>query len=349
MIRAARFNVNRFFNTICIAIGLSLVSGCATAKFHGTSVRCLNQSKASKAILDESIEPYFTQLQLREIETLTAVKLDTGSLSDAQSEARKRFSEGMLSFSKEERDALTWASLQLADKLKWRFPLFADQPWRYLKSANHLCGGWSYTRGKYIVLSQRTLDRIVKQRGEPDALAKIAPLLIHEQTHVVQRLHPNVFLPLYRDTFDLIRGEVIPHPWITTNQISNPDGIRNEWIIALPSSSNPERYFWRRTILKETDGVPKMGRSFKEVVVELRRKGAQFEIVQQDGKPKLIAQEDSVSIWDDRLPAKHGVDHPNEMAAYMFQNLVLNEVLKGKKSDTHPIAVEFRNWADGSL
>jgi len=337
-------------------LSVTVLSGCSTVKFQGNSVQCLEGRRAVNAILDESTEPYYSQLQRREIATLTGEPATAETLAGCQDQARAPVAEGMQQFTREERDALTWASQELWHLLRNDYPVFAKQSWRFLKSDNRLCGGWSYTRGRCIILSERTLERIVKQHREfegKEALRRIAPLLIHEQMHVIQRLNPDLFTPLYTGVLGLIQGDIVPNEWITTNQISNPDGIRNEWIIPLPSTESPEHYYWRRTILKNGNDVPKMGRDFKEVVVELKRKGNRFEVVETDGKPILHEQSQTVSKWDDRLPSKHGVDHPNEIAAYMFSNLISDDFLKEKKPDdkesTHPIAKQFKEWCQMSL
>ena len=44
--------------------------------------------------------------------------------------------------------------------------LMAQQPWRFIKIEDWLCGGFAHTRGTYIILSQKHMDHLAKGWNE---------------------------------------------------------------------------------------------------------------------------------------------------------------------------------------
>ena len=41
-----------------------------------------------------------------------------------------------------------------------------NHPWRFIKVQSWLCGGFAHTRGTYIILSQKYIDRLIKGWNE---------------------------------------------------------------------------------------------------------------------------------------------------------------------------------------
>jgi hypothetical protein len=312
---------------------------------HG--IRCLNVTEGRNAIVDESVEPYFSQLQRREIAALTGKEATAETLEGCRQQARQRFQNAALSFTAEEEEALTWFADRLRRMLVRDYPLFANQPWRFIKTRDDLCGGFSRTRGPCILFSQRTVRRIVKARDEKEegaALRKVGPLLVHEQMHVLERFHPGKFAGLFTNLFGLTRGQILPNDWLTERQMSNPDGIRLEWFVALPDDpeapSQPRRYFWPCTILRQTEGIPRMGRDFLEIAVRVAQVGpaGRFQVMTKDGRP-VFQSVQSLTEFARRFPDGQGLDHPNEMAAYLFAKILDQDFLaqldgeRGRKAE----------------
>ena len=71
-------------------------------------VDVLSVKDGQKAIIDETFEPYFSQLQKREIETFIQEKTDFSDINDLRNYARKKFQEAVLPFSQTEEKALTY-------------------------------------------------------------------------------------------------------------------------------------------------------------------------------------------------------------------------------------------------
>ena len=91
------------------------------------------------------------------------------------------------------------------------YPVFGKTRFSFIKTRVSLEGGMAYTRGSHVVLPERMLSRFAmfKQRMGEKALPVGASLLIHEQTHVLERLHPQLFTSLYTDTFHFVHAKKI--------------------------------------------------------------------------------------------------------------------------------------------
>ena len=66
-------------------------------------------------------------------------------------------------------------------------------------------------------------------------------------------------------------------PYITVNQVSNPDAPIAEWLISNPKDTNS--FYWVRTLLKETNGIPVMGKDFTDRVFTVKNNNGKFSTV----------------------------------------------------------------------
>ena len=105
----------------------------------------------------------------------------------------------------------------------------ANQPWRFIKIQNWLCGGFAHTRGTYIILSQAYLDRLLgdwsdnmDNKTETRLVTSLGGLLVHEQMHSLQRTFKSKFDKLYIEKWNFIKEKVKDEGDIIINQVSNP-------------------------------------------------------------------------------------------------------------------------------
>ncbi|WP_417625046.1 hypothetical protein [Paremcibacter congregatus] len=302
-------------------------------------VDLLSRADGQEAILDESFEPYFSKLQKREIEAFVAETAPDGSLESIRDFARQKFTSAVLDFTPKEKQALVWLTQEVRRELtKHNIGLMAGHPWRFIKVDSWLCGGFAHTRGTYIILSQHHMDSLrTRWSGEMtkevrEALLKgFGALLVHEQMHSLQRSFPEKFARLNQTSWGFHKAHVEPEEYITLNQVSNPDAPQAEWLIPDPGKDN--QYYWIRTLLKPTDAVPRMGEDFTDQV---------FTVTLQDNKYRVKKDRNSVpksfpvtdfSWFTDQFPVSRGIDHPNEIAAYMFAEKFKTYVASRKSED----------------
>ena len=314
-------------------------------------INFLSQEKGRIAILDESLELYFSNLQEKEIYAFTGQKPPTNNIDSARAFAEEKFSSAVITFSNDEKACITYVIEEISKVLnRHDLHLVANHPWKFIKTEDWLCGGFAYTRGDYIILSQRHLNALTKKWSErmtetdqKELISSLGALLLHEQFHCLQRTHKSMFDQLY-ESWEFQKVSVQPEVVITINQLSNPDAPIPEW--AFYKEGN---YYWIRTLIKESAIEPKMGIDFVDMVFLLGKNKDKF-IVEKDINGKLITYDLSGFVdYQNKFPVKRGLDHPNEISAYMFSDYFLsllnksipfNDVEKEAKNNSEV----FKSW-----
>ncbi len=319
-------------------------------------IECLTLDDARAAILDDSYNGYFSKLQKREIAALTGSVVESDDLDACRATARRRF-EGMVRpIAPRDEEALTWFAERLQSLLGGDFALFQKQPWRFIKVSNDLAGGFSHTRGSCIFFSERTIERIIAARNaqdELDGLRAMGPLFVHEQMHVLERLFPGRFEPIFQE-FGFQMAKVESNAWLDERQILNPDAVDMNWVVR----DGDQNWYNLRTLLRDGPEVPTMGRDFVSLAVRVRPVGGEFRVMTNDaGLPETVPLE-SLTDFVQRLPIENGFDHPNETASYLFQHIVMFDYLTDDNSistarldrvQKSPVYNKFRRWCRTNL
>ena len=190
-------------------------------------INFLDKEQASIAILDESFEPYFSKLQRKEISTFVQEKAPK-NIDSARAFARIKFSSAVMEFSSREKDILSFVVKKTNSwLLENEINLMANQPWRFIKIQNWLCGGFAHTRGTYIILSQSYLDRLsaewsdnMSDKSELKLVTSLGGLLVHEQMHSLQRTFKSRFDKLYSENWNFIKQQIKDDNDIIKDQLS---------------------------------------------------------------------------------------------------------------------------------
>ena len=316
------------------------------------SIDFLDAKSSAVAILDESYEPYFSILQIREIYALTGIEPPANSIDEARAFARQKFSSAVTDFSAKEKEAIEYVITIIKKTLEIdNLNLIANHPWKFIKIEDWLCGGYAHTRGDYIILSQRHLNHLTsdwsEQMSKSDSLSvvkKLGALLVHEQFHSLQRQYPEKFSKLYINSWGFEKVKVELDSSILINQLTNPDAPLAEWIVNYDST-----FYWVRTLINENATIPQMGKDFIDVVFTLEQKNNKF-VVKKEGVNHLVKQNlTDFKRYIDCFPVSQGLDHPNEITAYMFSKYfvsVLNneEPFKNVSPKSQFFSKEYLNW-----
>ncbi len=241
--------------------------------------------------------------------------------------------------------------------------MLANQPWNFLKFDNELCSGFSHTRGLSILFSERVVQHAVSlfKDGNLDvALKTMGPLLVHEQMHVLERCYPQRFAKLYEEVFGLIHAKVKPNRWLTANQVSNPDALSGDWLIPLQlegadgqasADGAPIQLWWPRTLLRPGVSTPRLGADFVNLATLVKQTDQGHEVVMtESGLPESRPMKE-LSPFLDRFPIRTGKDHPNEIAAYLMEQVLLAEVLgtDADRAKMPAMVKSMRDWARTEL
>jgi len=284
----------------------------------------LGKSQASVAILDETFEPYFSKLQRKEISTFVQEKAPK-NIDSARAFARMKFSSAVMDFSSQEKEILTFV---VKKTNRWLLEndinLMANQPWRFIKIQNWLCGGFAHTRGTYIILSQAYLDRLstdwsdnMTEESELKLVTSLGGLLVHEQMHSLQRTFKSKFKKLYSENWNFINQQIKDDQEIVKDQVSNPDAPIAEWLI--PDPEIRDKFYWIRTLITKNIEIPEMGKDFVDVAFDIFKDKENYSLIKLNNtiSSRPLSELD---FYTNSFPVKRGLDHPNEISAYMFSD-----------------------------
>ena len=284
----------------------------------------LEKSQASVAILDETFEPYFSKLQRKEISTFVQEKAPK-NIDSARAFARMKFSSAVMDFSSQEKEILTFV---VKKTNRWLLEndinLMANQPWRFIKIQNWLCGGFAHTRGTYIILSQAYLNRLstdwsdnMTEESELKLVTSLGGLLVHEQMHSLQRTFKSKFKKLYSENWNFINQQIKDEQEIIKDQVSNPDAPIAEWLI--PDPEIRDKFYWIRTLITKNVEIPEMGKDFVDVAFDIFKDKENYSLIKLNNtiSSRPLSELD---FYANSFPVKRGLDHPNEISAYMFSD-----------------------------
>jgi len=245
----------------------------------------------------------------------------TTNLDEARNFAREKFASAVSTFTDDEKEAILYTISVIKTTLHDNnLEQIADHPWKFIKIEDWLCGGFAHTRGDYIILSQRHIQHLseswsqkMTETDSVQVVKKLGSLLVHEQFHCLQRKYPKKFESLYVNSWGFEKADVKLDASSLENQLINPDAPNPEWVTSYNGS-----YFWIRTLINSKSVNPQMGKDFVDVVFSLEKNGESF-IVAKDSlnNPKITRLNDYTS-YVNSFPVTQGLDHPNEISAYMF-------------------------------
>ena len=284
----------------------------------------LDKSQAGIAILDETFEPHFSKLQRKEISTFVQEKAPK-NIDSARAFARMKFSSAVMDFTTQEKEILSFV---VKKTNRWLLEndinLMANQPWRFIKIQNWLCGGFAHTRGTYIILSQAYLDRLstdwsqnMTEESELKLVTSLGGLLVHEQMHSLQRTFKSKFKKLYSENWNFVNQQIKDEQEIIKDQVSNPDAPIAEWLI--PDPETQDKFYWIRTLITKNVEIPEMGKDFVDVAFEISRDKENYSIIRLNNSISSRPLSE-LDFYNKSFPVKRGLDHPNEISAYMFSN-----------------------------
>ena len=280
---------------------------------------------AKAAIIDDSIDPYFSRMQEMEMSAKTGSPIDGETITQQRQNCRLRYQAGVREFTEDVKKVIRKSAEKLYKALHEKYPLFAEMPWVFIKVSDEIEGGMPHTRDKYIVLSEGVCRRfaMVDQSGSERAASGISMLLLHEQTHVFQRLCPNFFDSLYIDVWGFIKAEKIEGcPWLDKYQLINPDGTDCCWVYPIKKDDDVT-YLWPLVVFAEGDGLKRMPQDFRMIGVELNKDDGIFKPkMTEDAKPVYHNLMD-VPEYRNIFPQTSNIYHPNEASASLFTLIVL--------------------------
>jgi hypothetical protein len=313
-------------------------------------VSFLSREAAAEALARTPGDTYYGAMGLLEIRARMRSALPGMQLADARLAVRDYDAAAVLAFSGEERTAIAGVIERVQPLLATRAPLYARTPWSFIQLDDRAEGGMPHTRGPHIVLPKSAVAACVQMHREMSAAGKLAVtprgrgLLLHEQTHVLQRQDPARFEPLFTQVLGFTRMTPAPvNAWLSAHRCVNPDGPDVTW--AFPLETIGGRGWLMPDVNMPDKPVPDMPNDFESVAVEIARTADGWQVVERDGRP-VRHDLDQVRGWHAHFPFPDEDFHPNEIAAVALSHWILRDV---PDLDTRPLMPAIAAWARSGL
>lgn len=301
----------------------------------GPAITFLGGDAARDAIVDESIEPYFSLLCHHEMEVKSGVTIEGETLEEQQAFFAQHYADNVRDFTEEEQEAVANIVGLAAGLASWDFPRFSTHPWVFIKVTSAVEQGLPHTRGNAIVLPEGVVSMIVDARAgdheDRDAIhgfiMAMVGLMLHEQVHVLQRLNPEPFKAFYTEHWGLVHVEAIEYgDELSAMQLINPDGVDTRWVqyVGTPRDA---RYLQPNIVIQRFENRQShMPHDFLQVAIELSMHddGVWRPVLDADGKPVYTPLHQEAGYTAQYSPSGN-IYHPNESFADLFAKLILNE------------------------
>ena len=73
-------------------------------------------------------------------------------------------------------------------------------------------------------------------------------------------------------------------------------------------------------MLKETEGIPVMGKDFADKVFIVKNTKGTYTTVKSNDNSLIQTNLEDIAFYKNSFPTSRGLDHPNEISAYMFSD-----------------------------
>jgi hypothetical protein len=326
------------------AFGLTLTEPTAPAKVAFLS------PEAGVAAFSQPGDAYYANMGLLEIRARMHSPLSGMSLADARVAVRDDDAAKVLAFTDAERVAIHGVVERMQPLLNARAPLYGRTPWSFIKLDDRAEGGMPHTRGPHIVLPKSTVEAYTAMHREMTESGKLAvtprgrSLLVHEQTHVLERASPTRFEPLFTDVFGFTRmTPALTTPWLDAHTSTNPDGPDVVWAFALDQVGGSG---WIMPVVTVPDrAVPRMPEDFQALGVEITKTDGGWKVIERDGVPKTRELE-KIAGYDAHFAFADEDFHPTEIAAVALAHWILQDV---PDLDKRPLMPAIGAWARVAL
>jgi hypothetical protein len=310
------------------------------------AIHFLSQTDGRAALTTGAERGYYARLQLPEMRAKTGLALQNITLEAAREQVRKTYGARVEEFSAEEQGALREVVAGLQAVLRTRAPLYARTPWAFIKVDATIEGGLPHTRGDCIVLSDAILAHIAQLRakGAPSAPLSVWNLLVHEQTHVLQRRHPESFASLYTQVLGFRHVALASAPqWLIERNVVNPDAPDADWVF--PVGAAAARHWILPDVLLLKLDHPRMPDDFDVVALDVRERAGAWEFADRS-MPVPLQELSALPDFVRAFPTQDEIFHPNEISAGLLAAIITGS---GIEHPEHPLWNKTRAWADQAL
>jgi hypothetical protein len=313
-----------------LALGLALaLPAAAPAASAEPAMRFLDEADAAAALTEGPDLGYFERMNLREIRARMQTPLEGMTTAEARTALRRFYAAQVRPFADEEQAVIRAIVERMQPQLARRAPLYARMPWSFVKLSNEAEGGMPHTRGPHVVLPAAFVEGFVRRDREARKAGRLAAagfgheVLVHEQTHVLQRADPDRFESLFTGVLGFVRLPEAPMtPWLAQHLVQNPDAPDLAWAFPLDRIGG-KGWITPATVLRDVPS-PRMPDDFEVVAVPVAPRNGRWKVLADSDAPRLLPLS-KVPGYDRHFPYAQEDIHPNEIAAVALSHWILED------------------------
>lgn len=328
-----------------LALCLAGSSWLGLAQAAEPTLQFLSRSEAATLMAGPGAQPYFEAMQVPELVAKTRLDLLNLPLATARERARAHYASEVQEFSADEQAMLRWAVGTLWPALAEKAPLYARTPWKFAKVSDKVEGGLPHTRGDTIVFSAGLMQNLLaayRAQQLQGLYGFLGYLLVHEQTHVLQRSQPALFDTLASQVLGFTRMAAPQAPSLQARGVVNPDAPVSEWIFPLSDALGQAVLPY---LLLSNLKTPSMPRDFQMVAVMVQRDQGEWRLQEHEGQP-VTQPLLGVAAYVNAFPDRNGLYHPYEIAADLLGYWLAG---RADASARHPMRLALQAWGAKAL
>ena len=216
---------------------------------------------------------------------------------------------------------------KIVPKLKKIYPRFDSSNWNFIKSNNKIEGGMPFTISDYIILPENVIHKSIQAynySGINSSIETLGDILVHEKMHIYQRRNQQMVDDFYYHEwhFTPVNNLNIPN-YINDKIRTNPDGPAVNYIFK-------EKYL-TLSLLKNNHSLSKI-----DIL--------HYPVYHQNNIYYLDKSVNYVKDYHNFFCNISFPYHPNEIAAYLFGDIVISQITNRKINTNCQAMVSFNIW-----
>ncbi len=291
----------------------------------GKSIYLLDREEAEKAIIDDDNQPYFNQMTSLEISIRMNRELDLSKTHENREIFKKFLQKNVRSWTETEKKGMIEILKEAYYYMNKINSNLIPQKWYFIKTTGKEEGGAFYTRGKYIAVPQKALNRYIYNDEERDFLFK----MVHETFHVYSRYHPEMRHKLYRLIGFQKKEPVSLGTYLARIKFTNPDATDHSYRITIKNADDQPIQVIGLIYSRYPKFIKNYGTLFaylKFSLFEVRLKNGIWHVQTNDQEmPKPISPYRAKGFFEQIGRNTNYIIHPEEIMADNVTYLVLRK------------------------
>lgn len=242
------------------------------------------------------------------------------------------YNKGIRTINKRDKQSITWLLNHLIPKIKKCYHFIPYKHWRFIKVEN-LEYNMPHTRKDVIVLPTHFYNKLNGYKNTKDintAISDCGLTLIHEQIHIFQRTHPELFIDLYKNYWHFNNTQTIHNLEMLDRNRTNPDGLDIKWIF-----NNNKAHLLPVAIYEE--GATNLS-DVDYVLLDIHKLYNGYNLSDRFYK---ITGNNSFTIF---FGKSNGYYHPNEISAMFFEKYFKKYHNIGNNFNNSIAYKRFKKW-----